>query len=202
MSLLLDKVAGWRLILASHSPRRRQLLSECGFSFVLADKYDVEEIFPADMEPSEVPIHLAGLKSDGYPEPLGERDLLITADTVVILDGQILGKPTDREDALRMVGSLSGRTHRVVTGVVIRTARQRVTFSAQTEVRFRRLRPEEVEYYVDNFRPLDKAGAYGIQEWIGYAAVEHIEGSFYNVIGLPIQRLYVELEKLLDRELG
>ncbi len=200
MSLLSERLAHWRLILASHSPRRRQLLGECGLPFVLADKYEVAEIYPDDMAPEEVPLFLAGLKSDGYPEMLGEKDLLVTADTVVILGDRILGKPIDREDALRMIGELSGCTHTVVTGVVIRSARRSVAFAAHTKVRFRQLRSEEIEYYVDNFRPTDKAGAYGIQEWIGYAAVEHIEGSFYNVIGLPIQRLYVELERFLQEE--
>lgn len=200
MTLLKDKLHNHRLILASHSPRRRQLLGDCGLEFTLADKYEVEESYPADMAVEAVPEYLAGLKSDGYPEELSDGDILITADTVVILGNRILGKPADRDEAVEMIRSLSGRTHTVITGVVLRSANARCSFSSRSEVRFRELRSEEIEYYVDNFQPFDKAGAYGIQEWIGYAAVEHIEGSFYNVIGLPVQRLYVELEKFLNNK--
>lgn len=200
MTLLKDRLQNYRLILASHSPRRRQLLGECGLEFTLADKYEVEESYPADMAVEAVPEYLAGLKSDGYPEPLAADEVLITADTVVILGDRILGKPADRDEAVEMIRSLSGRTHTVITGVVLRSADARCSFSSHSAVRFRELRSEEIEYYVDNFHPLDKAGAYGIQEWIGYAAVEHIEGSFYNVIGLPVQRLYVELERFLNNK--
>lgn len=198
MTLLKDKLLSRRLILASHSPRRRQLLGDCGLEFTLADKYEVEENYPADMASEAVPEYLAGLKSDGYPEPLAEGDILITADTVVILGDRILGKPADRAEAVEMIRSLSGQTHTVITGVVLRSADGRRSFSSHSKVRFRHLRSEEIEYYVDTYSPLDKAGAYGIQEWIGYAAVEYIEGSFYNVIGLPVQRLYVELEEFVN----
>ena len=200
MTLLKDSLKNCRLILASNSPRRRQLLGDCGLEFTLAQKYEVDEIYPADMEAERVPEYLAGLKSDGYPEQLSEGDVLITADTVVILGDRILGKPADREEAVEMIRSLSGKTHTVVTGVVLRSATDRQSFSAHSKVTFRELRDEEIEYYVDTYSPLDKAGAYGIQEWIGYVAVEHIEGSFYNVIGLPVQRLYVELEKFLTNK--
>lgn len=200
MTLLKDSLKGHRLILASNSPRRRQLLGDCGLEFMLAQKYEVEEIYPADMEAERVPEYLAGLKSDGYPELLSEGDVLITADTVVILGDRILGKPADRGEAVEMIRALSGKTHTVVTGVVLRSATDRQSFSAHSKVTFRELRDEEIEYYVDTYSPLDKAGAYGIQEWIGYVAVEHIEGSFYNVIGLPVQRLYVELEKFLTNK--
>lgn len=200
MTLLKDSLKGHRLILASNSPRRRQLLGDCGLEFSLAQKYEVEEVYPTDMEAESVPEYLAGLKSDGYPEPLLEGDVLITADTVVILGDRILGKPADRGEAVEMIRALSGKTHTVVTGVVLRSAASKHSFSSHSKVTFRQLRDEEIEYYVDKYSPLDKAGAYGIQEWIGYAAVEHIEGSFYNVIGLPVQRLYVELERFLNNK--
>ncbi len=200
MTLLKNRLKGHRLILASNSPRRRQLLGDCGLDFTLAQKYEVEEVYPADMVAEQVPEYLAGLKSDGYPESLAESDVLITADTVVILGDRILGKPADRDEAVEMIRALSGKSHTVVTGVVLRSADARQSFSAHSKVTFRELRDEEIEYYVDTYSPLDKAGAYGIQEWIGYVAVEHIEGSFYNVIGLPVQRLYVELENFLTNK--
>lgn len=200
MTLLKDSLKGHRLILASNSPRRRQLLGDCGLEYTLAQRYEVEEVYPADMVAEQVPEYLAGLKSDGYPEQLLEGDVLITADTVVILGDRILGKPADRDEAVEMIRALSGKTHTVVTGVMLRSATAKHSFSSHSKVTFRALREEEIEYYVDTYSPLDKAGAYGIQEWIGYVAVEHIEGSFYNVIGLPVQRLYVELEKFLTNK--
>ena len=193
----LDKVRPYRLILASHSPRRRQLLADCGFSFVLADQYDVEEHYPNTLTVDRVAAYLSRLKSEAYPQPLGDRDLLITADTVVVCDDRILGKPADRTAAVAMLSSLSGRTHRVVTGVTLRTASQTVTFDSCTDVHFKVLSAEEIAYYVDHYRPYDKAGAYGIQEWIGYVAIERIEGAFYNVMGLPVQRLITQLDAML-----
>lgn len=198
MTLLKDKLAGRRLILASHSPRRRELLAGAGFDFVLADGYEVEETYPADLDPERVPEYLARLKSHSYPEALGEDDVLITADTVVLCEGRILGKPADREEAEAMLAMLAGRRHRVVTGVALRHARGERSFSVASDVWFRSLRGEEIAYYVDHYRPFDKAGAYGIQEWIGYVAIERIEGSFYNVMGLPIQAVYTELERMAD----
>lgn len=196
--LLKDKLKNHRLILASRSPRRRELLAGCGLDFVLADDYEVEEVYPAYIETDKVAEFLSRLKSDGYPRPLGKSDILITADTVVVCGGEILGKPDGREGAVEMLHKLSGRTHRVITGVTLRGADRTVSFSVFTDVWIRRLSDEEIEYYVDTFAPFDKAGAYGVQEWIGYAAVERIEGSFYNVMGLPIQTLYVTLERFAD----
>lgn len=196
--LLHEKLRSRRLLLASQSPRRRELLSGCGLPYELAPKYDCEERYPEGLAAEEVPVYLAQLKSEAYPEALAEGDILLTADTVVVLDGRVLGKPHGREEALAMLGSLSGNRHTVVTGVTFRTAERRHTFAARTDVWFRRLADEETAYYVDTFRPFDKAGAYGIQEWVGYAAIERIEGSFYNVMGLPIQKLYTELDKFLD----
>lgn len=195
--LLHDKLKNRRLILASQSPRRRQLLTEAGIEFDLAPRFECEESFPATMAAGEVAEYLSALKSEAYPEPLGERDILLTADTVVIACGRILGKPADRAEAIEMIALLSGCEHEVITGVTLRSAADRHSFSVRTKVRFRELRQEEIEYYVDHYRPMDKAGAYGIQEWIGYVGIEGIEGSFYNVMGLPVQRLYTALNDFL-----
>ena len=195
--LLKDKLEGYRLILASASPRRRELLAACDIAFTLAERFECEECYPADLAADKVAEYLSQLKSEAYPHPLNEGDILLTADTVVIAEGEILGKPKDNADAERMLKMLSGATHKVVTGVTLRTAQRTLSFSAESLVSFRTLKEEEIAYYIEQYRPLDKAGAYGIQEWIGYVAIERIEGSFYNVMGLPVQRLYVELERLL-----
>lgn len=195
--LLKEKLTGRRLLLASQSPRRRELLAGSGLPFDLVPRYDCEERYPAGLPAEQIPVYLSQLKSRACPAPLGPRDILLTADTVVVLGGEVLGKPRDRDDALGMLRRLSGATHTVVTGVTLRTTERMHTFDARSDVRFRRLDEEEIVHYVDTFRPYDKAGAYGIQEWIGYVAIEHIEGSFYNVMGLPIQQLYVELCRFL-----
>ena len=195
--LLAEKLKAYRLILASASPRRRQLLVGCGLPFVQAEPYDVSETYPAGMPAGEVPVYLARLKSDAYPLPLASFDILVTADTVVAVDDRILGKPADRGAAVAMLRALSGRRHRVVTGGTIRTADRPVSFSSSTDVFLRSLSDEEIGHYVDTYAPYDKAGSYGIQEWIGYVGIERIEGSFYNVMGLPVQRLYVELDELI-----
>ncbi len=197
--LLHEKLRNRRLLLASQSPRRRELIAGCGLPYDPAPKYDCEEIYPADLPAEEVPLYLSQLKSRAYPAALAPNDILLTADTVVVLDGEVLGKPHDRTDAIRMLHRLSGRRHTVVSGVTLRTPQRMQTFEARTNVWFRSLTDEEVEYYIDTFHPLDKAGSYGIQEWIGYAAIERIEGSFYNVMGLPIQKLYTELNQFLDQ---
>lgn len=196
--LLHEKLAPYRLLLASQSPRRRELMSGCGLPYELAPKFDCEERYPAELAAEEVPRYLSRLKSEAYPAPLAARDILLTADTVVVLDGEVLGKPHGRDEAVEMLGRLSARRHTVVSGVTFRTRERMHTFTAHTSVWFRRLEREEIDYYVDTFRPFDKAGSYGIQEWIGYAAIERIEGSFYNVMGLPIQKLYIELDQFLN----
>ena len=195
--LLQDRLKDYRLILASASPRRRELLAACDLEFTLAEKFECEECYPADLAADKVAEYLSQLKSNAYPHALGEKDILLTADTVVILGDKILGKPHSEEEAVEMISSLSGATHKVVTGVTLRTAKQTISFSAESLVSFRTLDAEEVRYYVEKYRPLDKAGAYGIQEWIGYIGIEGIEGSFYNVMGLPVQRLYTALKELL-----
>ena len=194
--LLHDKLKPYRLILASQSPRRRQLLADAGIEFVLAPRFECEESFPNTMPAAEVAEYLSSLKSEAYPEPLGTNDILLTADTVVIACNRILGKPADRAEAIEMITMLSGRDHEVVTGVTLRSAECVKSFSVSSKVRFRALLQEEIEYYVDTYRPYDKAGSYGIQEWIGYVGIEGIEGSFYNVMGLPVQRLYCELKEM------
>ena len=195
--LLQDRLKNYRLILASASPRRRELLADCDLDFELAEKFECEECYPADLEADKVAEYLSQLKSNAYPHPLCEGDILLTADTVVILGNKILGKPHSEAEAVEMISTLSGATHKVVTGVTLRTAERTISFSAESLVTFRELDTEEISYYVEKYRPLDKAGAYGIQEWIGYIGIEGIEGSFYNVMGLPVQRLYSALKELL-----
>lgn len=195
--LLHERLRNYRLLLASQSPRRRELLSGCGLPYELAPRYACEERYPAGLPAEEVPRYLSRLKSEAYPFPLDERDILLTADTVVVLGDRVLGKPHDRADAVAMLRALAGRSHVVVSGVTLRTVHASHTFTARSEVWFRPLRDEEIDYYVDTCRPYDKAGSYGIQEWLGYVAIERIDGSFYNVMGLPVQRLYVELERFL-----
>ena len=196
--LLQKKLENYNLILASASPRRRQLLADCGIRFTLAEKFECDETFPTTMPCCEVAQHISALKSNAYPNPLSEKEILLTADTVVIAENKILGKPADRAEAVEMLTLLSGRKHTVITGVTIRTATHTHSFSVESSVYFRALTSEEMDYYIDTYKPFDKAGAYGIQEWIGYVAIEGIEGSFFNVMGLPVQRLYVELDLFIE----
>ena len=195
--LLQDRLKNYRLILASASPRRRELLAACDIDFTLAEKFECEECYPADLEADKVAEYLSQLKSNAYPHALAEGDILLTADTVVIAGGEILGKPKDNADAERMLKILSGATHKVVTGVTLRTPLRTISFSAESLVTFRVLENEEIEYYIEKYRPLDKAGAYGIQEWIGYTAIEGLQGSFYNVMGLPVQKVCIALKELV-----
>lgn len=199
--LLHEKLKPFNLILASASPRRRELLANSGLKFTLAEKFNCPEEFSEELAVDEVAAHLALRKSHAYPKELQQNDILLTADTVVIVDNTILGKPANREEAIKMLSTLSGRTHSVVTGVALRMTDRTHFFSVSSSVSFRELEEEEIIYYIDTFKPYDKAGAYGIQEWIGYVAIESIEGSFFNVMGLPIQRLYVELEEFINRYL-
>ena len=197
--LLHDKLKSFDLILASQSPRRRELLRAAGIEYRVAEKFECEEHFPATLQAEEVAPYLSALKSHAYPNMLNHRELLITADTVVVLSGEVLGKPRDEVEARAMLHRLSGTEHSVVTGVTLRLAYSERTFAARSIVRFASLSDEQIEYYVDNFKPLDKAGAYGIQEWIGYVGIDSIEGSFYNVMGLPVQRLCRELEAFIEQ---
>lgn len=196
--MLNESLKNKKLILASGSPRRRQLMADAGLEFSIAGGYEVEEIFPEEMVCNDVASYLASLKSMCYPNLLAADEILITADTTVCFNGSVLGKPVDRADAIGMLQRLSGNRHDVVTGVVLRDIDRTISFSCTSSVWFRELSFVEIEYYVDNFSPYDKAGGYGIQEWIGYVGVERIEGSYFNVMGLPIQRVYVELAKFVD----
>ena len=196
--LLHEKLKEFRVILASASPRRRELLSATGIEYTLAAKFECEESYPSTLDALEVASYLSELKSVSYPNTLNYNDILITADTVVVLGDRVLGKPQDEAEARKMLADLSGSEHTVVTGVTLRTAERRHTFSSRSVVRFAELTEEQIEYYIANYRPMDKAGAYGIQEWIGYVGIEGIEGSFYNVMGLPVQRLCKELECFIE----
>ena len=192
-SPLSKHLEGRRLILASGSPRRRELLGELGLEFTLGQIKDYDETYPASLKYDEIPAYIAEQKSVHYKGELEPGDILITSDTIVAIDGDILGKPKDKTEAIKMLRELSGRTHYVVTGLCIRSTRKTVTISDTCEVTFDILSDEDIEYYVDNFKPFDKAGAYGIQEWIGLSNIKSITGSVYTVIGLPVQQLYKAL---------
>jgi septum formation protein len=194
--MIVDCLNKHRIILASRSPRRQQLLSEMGLRFEVIIK-DYPETYPAGLSGSQIAEYLAHAKAACFLEELKENDLVITADTIVWCDNKILGKPVNKEDAGRMVRALSGNTHDVITGVTILTSSRERTFSEATKVTFEVLGEEEINYYIENFKPYDKAGAYGIQEWIGITACSRIEGSYFNVVGLPVQRLYKELKELI-----
>ena len=184
----------YRWILGSQSPRRKELLATLGHPFEIRTIKGHSEAYPDTLPLEEVPLYLSQLKAEQLLPTLQADELLITADTVVLLDGQILGKPHDLDDARRMLHRLSGRQHEVVSGVSLSTIDWQISFSSHTLVTFAQLTDSEIEHYVTQYRPLDKAGAYGIQEWIGYIGVSHIEGSFYNVMGLPVHRLYRVLQ--------
>ena len=190
---MLDNLNKYKLILASNSPRRKDLLAGLGVKYEVRTLPDVDESYPSTLQGGDIPQYISKTKADAYRSLLQQDELMITADTIVWLDGMVLGKPRNREEAIDMLRRLSGRTHHVYTGVSITTATRQHSFTVGTEVRFANLTDEEIVYYVDTYQPLDKAGAYGVQEWIGYIGVEHIAGSYFNVMGLPIQRLYNEL---------
>lgn len=193
---MLDNLKNYRIVLASQSPRRKELLAGLGLEYETRVLPDVDESFPPELTGGDIPMYIAREKAEAYRPSLGADELLITADTIVWLDDAVLGKPADRDDALRMLRKLSGQVHDVYTGVCLTTLRWQRAFTARTEVKFSSLDEEEIIWYVDHFRPFDKAGAYGVQEWIGYVAVEHISGSYFNIMGLPVQRLYRELKKI------
>lgn len=193
---MLDNLEKYKVILASGSPRRRELMAGLGVNYEVRILPDVDESYPDTLQGEEIPLYIAKEKADAYIPMMQPDELIITADTIVWLDGKVLGKPRDREDALQMLRTMSGRTHEVFTGVCITTTDWQRSFTAQTEVRFATLSEDEIIYYVDNFKPMDKAGSYGVQEWIGFIGVENISGSYYNIMGLPVQKLYRELLKV------
>jgi septum formation protein len=184
-----------KIILASNSPRRADLLKMAGISFVVKSK-DVPEVHPENVLPDEIPAFLARQKAGAFCTEILEDELVIGADTVVILGDEIYEKPLDREDAIKMLSALSGKTHRVVTGVCLLSAKEEITFSDTTYVTFNSLTPTEIAFYVDHFKPYDKAGSYACQEWIGAVAIQRFEGDYFNVVGLPVNRVYQALKKL------
>lgn len=181
------------LILASKSPRRQELLQQAGFSFQVQSR-DTDESFPAAMAPEKVARYLAEKKAAAFSGTV-EQELVLTADTTVLVGDQILNKPANREEARAMLQMLSGRSHQVISGACLLHQGESISFDDRTEVHFREIREEEINYYIDTYQPYDKAGAYGIQEWIGLVAIERIEGSFYTVMGLPIHQVYQQLQK-------
>lgn len=183
-----------KIILASASPRRKELLAELDLAFEVKVIKGVSESYPESLRAEEVPQYISREKAATYQ--VADDELLLTADTVVVVDNTILGKPHDADDARRMLRLVSGRTHQVVTGVTLTTAKAQKTFGVTTDVTFRQLTDDEINYYISHYRPFDKAGAYGIQEWIGYIGVTSIHGSYYNVMGLPVQRIYQEIMKM------
>jgi septum formation protein len=187
---------GYKVVLASASPRRRELLKGLDIDFTVRLLPGLDESYPAGLSGEEIPLYIARRKADAYKDSVRPKELIITADTIVWLDGEVLGKPKDEEDAKAILGKLSGKTHQVITGVCLTTCEWQKSFTAVTGVSFSELTEEETEYYITHYHPMDKAGAYGVQEWIGYVGVGSIHGSFYNVMGLPVQRLYKELAKL------
>ena len=195
MNPLKEKLKNYRIILGSQSPRRKHLLKELELDFEVIVK-DVDESFPEDLNFEEVALFIAGKKAKAFIHESGiPNTIIITADSIVCIDGHILNKPVDEKDACTMLKMLSGKKHIVITGVCIKSKTKTVAFSSRTEVHFKRLSDEEINYYVDQFKPLDKAGAYGIQEWIGFIGVDAINGSYTNVMGLPVNDLYDQLMK-------
>jgi septum formation protein len=193
-----NKLKEYRLILASQSQRRRELIKSLDIPFEIAENYNFDETYPPEMSPDDVAGFLAEKKSETYPLKLNDRDILITADTIVKRQDELLGKPENMREAIAMLQKLSGRRHEVITGVCLKTVRQTTVFSVSSQVYFAELTSDDIEYYVEKYRPFDKAGAYGIQEWIGYTGVERIEGSYTNIMGLPVARLWKEMINLIN----
>lgn len=194
MNPLTEKLGNTEIILGSASPRRAQLLKELGISFKVMVK-EVDETPPPNFRKEDVVMFLARKKALAFRNEMKENQLIITADTLVVLDNHILGKPADKDDAVRMLQMLSGKKHHVVTGVCIMTHQKSEAFFCRTEVAMKVFRPEEIDYYTDTYKPFDKAGAYGIQEWIGLTGIDYIQGSYFNVVGLPVKELYEQLLK-------
>lgn len=187
-------VKDYKIVLASNSPRRKELLGGLGIDFEVRTLSGIDESYPDTLRGEEIPMYISGNKAEAYQAQMDDDEMIITADTIVYDDQQVLGKPKDADDAKRMLRQLSGHAHEVITGVSIVTKTKSVQFASTSKVYFANLTDEEIEYYVTNYKPFDKAGAYGIQEWIGFVGVTRIEGSYFNVMGLPIQKLYTELK--------
>ena len=193
---MLDNLKKYKIILASASPRRRELMQGLDIDFEVRRLPDVDESFPPELQGGDIPLYISKKKADAYRPIMAADELVITADTIVWLEGAALGKPVDEADARRMLRNMSGRTHSVFTGVTITTRHAQHSFVAQSDVSFAHLTDEEIEYYIAEYKPMDKAGSYGAQEWIGYIGMSNIVGSYFNVMGLPVQRLYEALKLL------
>lgn len=185
----------YQIILASNSPRRKELLSGLGLNYEVRTLPGIDESYPDTLQGEEIPVYISSKKASAYLDTLKDNELLITADTIVWLDGRVLGKPSDEKEACQMLRDLSGKTHQVITGVTLATTTFQKSFASVSQVTFAPLSEEEISYYVNHYHPMDKAGSYGVQEWIGFIGVERIEGSYFNVMGLPVQRLYRELKE-------
>lgn len=186
----------YHIILASNSPRRKELLGGLGLDYEVRTLPGIDESYPDTLQGEDIPVYISSKKASAYLDSLKNNELLITADTIVWLDGRVLGKPSDEEEACQMLRDLSGKTHQVITGVTLATTAFQKSFASVSQVTFASLTEEEIKYYVNHYHPMDKAGSYGVQEWIGFIGVERIEGSYFNVMGLPVQRLYRELVPL------
>ncbi|MFP3859522.1 MAG: Maf family nucleotide pyrophosphatase [Bacteroidales bacterium] len=196
--ILNKKLEKYRIVLGSQSPRRQYLLKELGLNFDVKLKHMEEEVYPEGLQKEEIPLYLAKNKAAAFDDELDNKTIVITADTIVWNEGQVVQKPKDTKDAYNILKSLSGKIHQVYTGVCLRSLKKQASFYAQTDVYFKELTDKEIWFYINEFEPFDKAGSYGIQEWLGYIGVEKIEGSYFNVMGLPVQKLYVELNKFID----
>lgn len=192
---MLDNLKNYDIILASNSPRRKELLQRLGLPFKVRTLFGVDESFPENLRGEEIALYIARKKAEAYKSSMSSNELLITADTIVCLDGVVMGKPYGAENAKTILRQLSGRVHQVITGVTVLTQVKRESFAVTSHVKFANVTEYEIDYYVDNYLPFDKAGAYGIQEWFGLVAVEELRGSYFNVMGLPVQRLYTVLKQ-------
>ena len=197
--MMINKILkDYKIILASQSPRRQYLLKELGIDFEIISNSEMEEKYPPELTKEKIPVYLAEMKAKAIMPSVPDKTLLITADTIVWLNNKVINKPSGYDDALNMLEELSGEMHEVITGVCLTTSKRKHSFHTSTLVYFATLSKEEIRYYVEQYRPYDKAGAYGIQEWIGYIGIERIEGSYFNVMGLPVQELYREMIKFLS----
>lgn len=196
--MFIPNIDDYKIILASQSPRRHYLLKEIGLEFEIKLKQFVDESYPDHLKKEEIPLYIAQKKAKVFNNDLADNEILISADTIVWLNNKVIQKPIDQDDAIKILKELSGDCHQVYTGVCIKSNNKEILFSACTDVYFKKLTYPEIDYYINHFQPFDKAGAYGIQEWIGYIGVEKINGSFFNVMGLPIQKLYTELDDFIN----
>lgn len=191
---MLENLNKYEIVLASNSPRRKELLQRMGVNFKVRTLFGIDESYPDSLRGEDIVCNISRNKAKAYQSSMAPNELLITADTIVYVDGEVMGKPKNAEQAKEMLHKLSGKTHQVITGVTIVTAKRTENFGVTSQVKFTNITDEEINFYVDNYLPFDKAGAYGIQEWIGIVAVEEIKGSYFNVVGLPVQRLYQKLK--------